>query len=198
MSFLSVNLLANVIGTSDYYMGNKKKVAIYNGTKEVMTGNAIFDTAVLQCSVTDDSQLMEHPVESGVKITDHQIFNPIEIDIRLAMPTYFYSKILEEMKTLYKNGTLLSIKTVDNPKMYSNMVLQAIPHEETPDNIDRLVFDLHFKEVLIVEPVYITLPEDKVENPQNSSTKTLGENITKKEVPSSILADGIKAIGGLF
>lgn len=198
MSFLSVNLLANVIGTTDYSVGNKKKVAIYNGTTEVLTGNAIFDTSVLSCNVTDDSQLMEHPVESGFKIVDHQVFNPVEIDIRIAMPSYFYSSIIEELKTLYNNGTSLSIKTVDNPKMYSNMVIQGVPHEETPDNVDRLVFDLHFKEVIIVEPVYIQLREENVKNPQNSSTKALGENITKKEVPSSILADGIKAIGGLF
>lgn len=189
MSFLSANLAFNALGVL-----NPKNVAIYNGTQEVLTGNMIFNTSIMNCNVVDDSELMEHPVESGFKIADNKVFNPVEIDIRLSMPAYFYNSVFSELTALYKDSPKLRIKTKN--RYYYNMVLQAIPHEETPENFDRIVFDLHFKEVREVAPQYIKLSASKLKNPENSDTIKVGDNLTNSQKKKSILRQGTDTIKG--
>ena len=183
MSFLSLNLAMNVIGLAK----EEKNVAIYKDTKEVLTGNMVFSSAIMSCDIAEDSQLMEHPVESGYKITDNKIFNPVEIDIRLALPSYYYKAVYNELKDIYEKSTLLRIKT--RGKYYKNMVLQAMPHQENVENFDKLVFDLHFKEVMIVYPKYIKLPASQLKNAENSDTQKLGKNVSSSKKRSSILYD---------
>lgn len=189
MSFLSANLAFNALGIL-----SPKNVAIYNGTKEVLTGNMLFGTSIMNCNVVEDSALMEHPVESGFKIADSKVFNPVEIDIRLSMPAYFYNSVFSELKALYDESPKLRIKTKN--RYYHNMVLQAIPHEETPENFDRLVFDLHFKEVREVAPQYIKLQSSNLKNPENSDTIKTGDNLTNTQKKKSILRVGTDTIKG--
>lgn len=188
MSYLNLNLALNVVGLAT----EEKKVAIYKDTKEILTGNIIFSTAIMSCNVIEDSELMEHPVESGFKITDNKVFNPVEIDIRLTLPTYAYQDVYKELRELYEKSPKLRIKT--RGRFYNNMVLQGIPHEEKPENYDRIVFDLHFKEVRIVEPKYIKLPESQLKNPENSDTQKLGNNVTDSKKKESIMSKGVKSI----
>ena len=192
MSFLSANLELNVLGLDM----DTKNVAIYADTQEVLTGNLIFSSSIMSCTVTEDSELMEHPVESGFKVTDNKLFNPVEIDIRLSLPNYDFVQVLKELRQIYEQSTPLRIKT--KGKYYTNMVLQGIPHEEKPENFDRIFFDLHFKEVIVVEPKYIKLPVSKLKNPENSDTQKLGSNVTGTKKKTSILKTGVNAIGGLF
>lgn len=192
MSFLSANLALNVLGLAM----DTKNVAIYADTQEVLTGNLIFSSSIMSCTVTEDSELMEHPVESGFKVTDNKLFNPVEIDIRLSLPNYDFVQVLKELRQIYEQSTPLRIKT--KGKYYTNMVLQGIPHEEKPENFDRIVFDLHFKEVIVVEPKYIKLPVSKLKNPENSDTQKLGSNVAGTKKKTSILKTGVNAIGGLF
>ena len=189
MSFLSLNLAMNVIGIAT----EEKNIAIFNETTEVLTGNMIFSTAIISCDVAEDSELMEHPVESGFKVTDNKIFNPVEIDIRLALPSYMYQSVYNELRDLYQNSTPLRIKT--RGKYYKNMILQGIPHQEHAENFDKLVFDLHFKEVIFVEPKYIKLPASQLKNPENSDTQKLGKNVSSSKKRSSILYDTAKWVG---
>ena len=77
MSFLSLNLLQNALG----FATQQSNVALYVDTVKVLTGNILDPVSILDCKVTDDSQITNHPVESGAKISEHQIFNPVEIDM---------------------------------------------------------------------------------------------------------------------
>jgi hypothetical protein len=184
MSFLSLTLAMNVLGIAT----EDKNIAIYNETNEVLTGDMIFSTAIIDCNIAEDSNLMEHPVESGFKIVDSKVFNPVEITIRLALPSYAYQSIYKELRELYEKSTKLRIKTRGH--YYKNMVLQGIPHNETAENFDRLVFDLQFKEVKIVEPKYIKLPASQLKNAENSDTQKLGQNVTNSTKKTSILKKG--------
>lgn len=192
MSFLSYNLAYNVIGM----ITESKNVAIYDGTEEVLTGNILFSTAVMSCNVTEDSNLMEHPVESGFKVTENKVFNPVEIDIRMTMPSNTFVSVYKELLDVYERSPYLRIKT--KWRYYNNMVLQGMPHVENPENFDRIVFDLHFKETIIVEPKYIKLPVRKLKNPENSDTQKLGTNVTDSNKKVSILAQGANKLGGLL
>lgn len=192
MSFVSANLVLNVVGL----VSESKNVAIYDGEREVLNGNFLFSSSVLSANISDDSQLCEHPLESGAVVSDHKIFNPIEIDIRLSLPSWQFSEIYRELLLLYSNSVKLRIKT--KVEWYNNMVLTAIPHEEKAENFDKIVFDLHFKEVREITPQFIELEESNVKNPENSDTKKLGENATNNTKKSSMLVDFGNKIKGFF
>ena len=196
MNFLSFNLALNVVGL----VMDTKTVAIYKGPKEVLAGNFLLASSIMSCNVIDDSKLCEHPIESGAVITDHKFFNPVEIDIRLSLPNYIYKSVYKELRQIYEESPKLRIKT--KAGWYSDMVLQGLPHEEKPENFDRIIFDLHFKEVKEVEPKYIKLPASKLKNAENATTKKVGDNATNSNKQKSILKQGkdavTGAIGGLF
>ena len=210
MNFLSYNLALNVVGLATGIATDAKNVAIYDGTKQVLTGNIIFASSILSCNVVDDSKMCEHPIESGAVITDHKIFTPTEIDIRLAMRINNYVStytdllkiddtdynIYRELLQIYENNTKLRIKTKTG--WHNNMVLQAMPHEEKPENFDMVVFDLHFKEVMEIEPKYIKLQISQLKNAENSTTKKVGINNTNNTKKTSILKQGVNGIKGLF
>lgn len=183
MSFFSLNLLSNALGL----VLQEKNVAIYYDTDEVLNGIFLFESTILDIEIVEDSQLMEHPIETGAKITDHTIFNPVEINLRLCMPSYLYTSIYKELETFYRSKTKLRIKS--KMKWYNRMLLQGLPHQEKAENVSRVVFDLHFKEVLEVLPQAVELERGKVKNADNSSTSKLGENVNKTETSSSMLYD---------
>lgn len=192
MNFLSYNLALNVVGL----VIDTKTVAIYNGPKEVLAGNFLLSSSIMSCNVIDDSKMCEHPIESGAIITDHKFFNPVEIDIRLSLPNYIYETVYKELRQIYEESPKLKIKTKSG--WYDNMVLQALPHEEKPENYDRIVFDLHFKEVKEVQPKYIKLEASKLKNAENATTKKVGNNATNSNKRVSILKQGVNALGGLL
>lgn len=196
MNFLSFNLALNVLGLAT----DTKTVAIYKGTKEILAGNFLLASSIMSCNVVDDAKMCEHPIESGAVITDHKIFNPVEIDIRLSLPNYIYRSVYQELRQIFEESPKLRIKTKTG--WYSNMVLQGLPHEEKPENFDRIVFDLHFKEVKEVQPKYIKLAASQLKNTENSTTKKVGNNATNSNKKVSILKQGKNAItgaiGGLF
>lgn len=185
MSFLSEQLALNVAGV----IGDKN-VAIYNGAVEILSGNFLFDGVILSANVIEDSRLCEHPVESGVKITDHKVINPAEVTIRFVCPVMGEGALLDEINDLFYKSTRLRIKTKKG--FYTNMVLQGLPHEEKAENVDRLVFDLHFKQVLIVTPKFVSITNAK--NAQDGDTVRLGENVTKKA--TSIVKSGLNLLLG--
>lgn len=188
MSFLSVNLLTNALGL----VIRTKNVAIYDGVREILTGNILFDGVIISANVVEDSKICEHPIESGAVIADHKVFNPVEIDIRFVLPAFLYAPLLNEIKNIYKNSPKLRIGTKEG--FFNNMVLTAKPHEEKAETVDRVIFDLHFTQVIEVEPKYIQLPMSKLKNPENSDTNNMGENVSKKSV--SILKSGFNLLSG--
>lgn len=171
----------------------EKNVALYVDTDEVLTGDVYgSEVSILKCKVTDDSNITTHPVESGGKISEYQVFNPVEIDIEILLPSSLYETVLRDIKRFYKSGTKFRIITKEGA--YSNLVITSKPIELDPDNVDRLVYSLHFEQVIEVQPKYIQIPVENVDNPEDSSTVKLGENTNKR----SILFTGASKIGELL
>lgn len=189
-----LTIIENALG----FLFTTKDVAIFNGTSEVLKGNMLFNAVIMEARVKENSDMPEHPIESGVKIVDHKIILPVEIDIRFVMPAYLYASVYKELKEIYEQSIPLRIKT--KMSYYNNMVLQNMPHNENADTVDRVVFNLHFKQVMTVEPKYIALPPRKVSKVDYSSTQKLGTNVTNagSSANKSILKKGVDSIKGLF
>ncbi|OWK42201.1 phage baseplate protein [Fimbriiglobus ruber] len=120
-------------------------VGIYNDTAQVYV-----QARPLKASVRETSKVMEHPVETGVVLSDHHIINPVEIDLPLMVASVYYAAIYQQIKTDFLAATLLSVKTPVN--VYGSMIVADMPHEESPEHFSSVIIGLRLKQVLFEVP----------------------------------------------
>lgn len=185
---INFNIIQNALG----FVFNKKRFAVYNQFDDEVFGGM----SVLSYNVNNDSQFIEHPIESGAMIADHHIFNPIEITCKVAMPikssvldfpdlqdfifgtTESFEDTYKQLKDYYKNSVPLKIKT--EADVYSNMYITGLPTDVDSNTADRQIFFISFKEALEVEPQYTKMPSNKVKNVSNAGYSKTGEVLPTK------------------
>lgn len=134
-----------------------------------------FDTAdefslvkVMKASVKESAKLMSHPIENGTVITDHKVITPVIIDMDFMVEGYDYQRAYRNIQNAYKNGKMFQIQT--RIGFYQNMVITAIPHEETPATYDLLSVNVTFMQVFIAK----TQIGDNASAPKDTNTVTSG------------------------
>lgn len=142
------------------------------------------DARPLKVTVRRESKPMEHPIESGAVITDHRVILPVEIELSLTLPPATYTASYQKISDLFGKGELLTVQTKTDS--YANMVIQAMPHEETADMFDAVPMALTFKEVVYVNAQFSDL---KVSKTENAKTVKRGEQQPQQSAKqSSILS----------
>ncbi len=144
------------------------------------------DARPLNCSVSEPSKNMEHPLETGAVITDHRIILPIEVTMNFVIMGAQYQSVYKEIKQAYLLGTLFYIYT--RAQSYANMMMIDLPHEETPDDLDTLKITIGFKQVEFVTAFFEPLPARKVKEKTNASTKEKGQ-VKSSETPAAVQND---------
>lgn len=144
--------------------------------------NQVFRQArPIRARVREISRPMEHPVETGVIITDHRIILPVEIEIIFILPAGEYRPIYQQIKQLFISAPLLSVQT--RATTYKNMIIADLPHEEDPDLFDTISIALRLKEVQIAAPFAQALPASSVSDITKQSTVQLGSQQPGFNVP---------------
>jgi hypothetical protein len=129
----------------------------------------IFTNAkAIKAVVKEQSKTMEHPVETGIVITDHRIILPVEIDLSLILTSETYQDVYKSIKQYYLNATLLVVQTRSDT--YQNQIISSMPHEEDPTQFDVLLMALNLKQVQFVTPQYGVVPKKA----KNSTTQARG------------------------
>lgn len=142
----------------------------------------------LRANVRETSRVMDHPLETGVTISDHFIINPNEIEISALIPSVYYNSAYQDIKEAFLNKTLLSVQT--KADVYTNMIVAEMPHEENPELFDVLVQGIRLKEIIYVAPTSITtinktgqaptVPSNySPVNPKNANTLQRGQCTAK-------------------
>ena len=67
-----------------------------------VTGTNPYGITYIDAKVSIESDLCDHPVETGIVVTDASILLPISAEVTVAMPTYFAERIYEQMKDMYR------------------------------------------------------------------------------------------------
>lgn len=133
--------------------------------------NQVFPKArIVKPVVKPSSKGMEHPIETGVIITDHVIINPIELELPVIVKAPDLQDTYKTIFNYYTNSTLLNVHT--KASTYSNMYILEMPHEEDPDLFDAVAVVLKFKQALIVTSESSQNIQPK--NPKNSGTVKRG------------------------
>lgn len=129
-------------------------LGISNTTASI--GQLFVNARPMKATVRETSKIMDHPVETGVVLSDHHIINPVEIDIPLIVSAQFYAATYSQIRQNFLNATPLAVKT--RVGVFSDMVIADMPHEEDADMFDVITIALHLKQAIYVVPGNGTKP----------------------------------------
>ena len=149
---------------------------IFNGTI------AVYTSAPMSASVNKSSKITDQPIEYGAMTSDHKIINPIEISVDLCIPTletYIdgasglldlnLPTVTNEITQYFEQSKKIIIQTPTG--IYRNMILESLPVNLTPNNIDRPIYNLKFRQVIIALPTLVSNVAD-VANANDADTVT--------------------------
>ena len=161
---------------------------ITNGAK-IFQGIPFYRSSVLRYGIEERSRMCDHPIEDGSVISDHKLKDPITFSCALAMPEFLGGLVVDDLKTYYRESLKIIVQCATG--VYMNMILAEMPTEITPDKASRPIFDLKFREVMIVSPRREgDAPEEGVASVSDSNTKkqtVFSDEITSNETMSQIL-----------
>lgn len=134
----------------------------------------------IDAKVSVESDLCDHPVETGTVITDASILLPVSAEVTVAMPTFFAERIYQQMDTLYrtkKDKIILQTKY----GLYTDLVLQNLEYELEHDTVDRTKFILTLRQIQEgkVEDTLgvISQEADKIKNSSDATTINTGSQL---------------------
>jgi len=138
-------------------------------------GRQVFAEArVMKAAVLDDSELFQHPLETGAKITDYKVDKPIQIQLGLVIPVESYTSVYSSLVDAKKQGENFIVQT--KAQAYPNMIIKAIPHEESSEYGDCLIMQITFEEVIWYDATLEMLPAKEVA----PATKKVGASTAAK------------------
>lgn len=131
----------------------------------------------MRALIRDQSKLMVHPIETGGVIADHRVFEPIGIILEMILDPEEYKDTYQQIKSAYQSNSKLTVQCrVDS---YSDMVILAMPHDESAEILDTVAVGLKLEQAIFVDPQYQQLPPSKVKKSSNSSTAKTGQKQPK-------------------
>lgn len=175
------NLVGNAFKYEELFAGLASELGIDALTKVAnLTGANPYGITYMEAKVSVESDLCDHPIETGAMVTDASIILPVSAEVTVAMPTFFAERIYEQMKNMFeKKQDKIILQTKYG--LYRNMVLQNIEYELEHDTIDRTKFILTLREIqeadVSDEFGVIAKEKEKIAKASDVSTVNTGSQI---------------------
>jgi hypothetical protein len=144
--------------------------------------NQLFEDArAIKCSVSRASKVMEHPLETGETIVDHTVVLPVSIELSMVLSASGYQSVYQDILSMYKQADTMTVQTrVDS---FQNMIIEAMPHEESAEIVDGVLVSLKLKECKFASTQYT---EGKAINPASSNTKSKATKNRGQQQPKEV------------
>lgn len=141
-----------------------------------------YGISYMDARVNIESEMCDHPIESGALVTDASIIQPVSAEVSVAMPTFFAERIYNQMYDLYREK---QSKIILQTKygIYTDLVLQNISYELVYDKIDRTIFTLTLREIQEAASYgdfsfnYKKVGESNIMTPSDATTVNMGTQI---------------------
>ena len=157
--------------------------------------NQLFQNArPLRAQLREANRIMDHPRENGQTNSDYKITLPVEIVMPLVLVDPYVQDVYDEIKTASLNSTSLTVQT--RTGIYSNMVIQETPHDETTELYNGITIYLRLREIQIplgtqnFSPADPTQANTLQEGEQNPSTFPNPSAATQQQINAAFLAGG--------
>lgn len=134
----------------------------------------------MKAIISRTSKTMDHPLENGATITDHRIIEPVNIELALVLNDENFRSTYRNIFTLFHSAQLLTIQTKTDT--FANMLIESMPHDETPEMQTAVAMVLKLKEVILVKTQFQALPPAATgSTSRNQSTVKRGEQTPRAE-----------------
>lgn len=159
-------------------------------TGRIFYGIPFYHASPMELGIEQNARFCEQPVENGALITEHKVIMPKKVTCTMAMPNFLAGQVINEMQKYYNESKKIIIQCVGG--VYMNMIMESMPTRINAQNADRPLYNLSFKEVILIEP------------PDSEATKNPADGNTKKvSVLSDVLVNALPAtlmdfLGGVF
>lgn len=173
---------ANLNETVGYLVQKNELVELFTGIEipylSKLNGYNAYGVSYLNGKVDISSDIAEHPIEDGTMITDAAILKPITAEVQIVMPTALYTRVYQQISDYYTKKQKIMLRTKFG--MIKNMVIQQMPYELKPEEIDRPVITLSLKQVIEVSPenVIREFSDEMVARASDADTKDDGRRVT--------------------
>lgn len=143
-----------------------------------ISGTNPYGITYISAKVNIDSDLCDHPIETGKILTDARVIQPVSAQVEVAMPTFFAERIYKTMNDMQKSvddKMILQTKY----RVYKNLVLQSFGYSLDNNTVDRTVFTLMLREVMEVAPYgeFDFKAADQLKNASDSNTVSNGTQV---------------------
>ena len=199
--------MMNLVSNATSVAGKAQSTRSYSGNLKNVVGSAaqdvvgIFDQKLnqvaknaraIKATVRQEAKLMEHPLEDGSTISDHKVIQPVSIDLSVVTQGGTAKNVYDELVKRFKSADLLTVMT--KVGVYDGMVIEAMPHDETPDMMDEVTIAVRLKEVKLAKTQTGALTFSGVRKKGDASTVSKGQQSPgKTDKPgSSFLASIFK------
>lgn len=147
-----------------------------------ITGTNPYGITYISAQVNIESDLCDHPIETGRVLTDASIVKPKTAQVEVAMPTFFAERIYQSMLKLQEakeDKIILQTKY----GVYENLVLQSFSYGLDRNTVDRTVFTLILREIMEVEPYgefnFLASEASNIKNASDSDTISNGTQVAR-------------------
>lgn len=148
---------------------DQKKMFSGQDNAVIFTGEAIYQPNYMKFSTKRGSTLCDHPIEDGSLVTDHKIILPREFTLTVAMPEFGGADIIATLERYFEDSEKIMVECATG--IYPNMILTDIPTSITPNNLSRPLYDLSFREILIVGAQMMSAVNFNTSSPEDSNTE---------------------------
>lgn len=147
-----------------------------------ITGTNPYGITYISANVNIESDLCDHPIETGRVLTDASIIKPKTAQVEVAMPTFFAERIYQSMLKLQEakeDKIILQTKY----GVYENLVLQSFSYGLDRNTVDRTVFTLILREIMEVEPYgefnFLASEASNIKDASDSDTISNGTQVAR-------------------
>lgn len=132
-------------------------IGLFTSTKKVdviqilnqQTMQQVFSAArPMHSEVKEVAKVSKYPLESGYTSSDNRVSLPTEIHMAMFIPSLAYNTVYPQIRNAWLTSLLLSVQT--RTGTYKNMIIEAMPHEETADMFSGVTMFLKFSEFILV------------------------------------------------
>lgn len=173
-------------------------VAIFEQSESGDDVQVLTNAHLMRAKIDENVTFYKHPLENGRSIVDHRIIQPVTLDIQLILTDKVSivgallnggdiatraKDVYGDARALWIAGTLLAIQTRTNT--YPNQIIQAMPHEESPQMFDGVTINFRTSEIQF-ETANVTFSPREA-----SDSDTIGRG---KQNPLTVAADTASAV----
>jgi hypothetical protein len=116
----------------------------------IFSGIPFYNASTLSVQIDQTSKLCDQPIENGAVITEHKVIQPKRVTCSIAMPNFLAGAVINELQKYFYESKKIIIQTVAGT--YTNMIVENMPTKMDSSNVDRPIYDVTFRELILVEP----------------------------------------------